>query len=199
MSVPTPRAHRGRPPRTTRRELEVIAMRLFAEHGFDDVTVERIAAEAGVSERTFFRYFPSKGEVLWHQFDNEVEDLRDAFAAVPADEPMMAAVRRIVVTANRYRAEDIPELRTRMLLVSGVPALSAGAGAHYDAWERAVGEFAARRLGTTANDLVPLAVGRTTLAAARAAFDAWLERGDTDLTVYLDRALSALERGFAPE
>ncbi|MEU3013186.1 mycofactocin system transcriptional regulator [Nocardia asteroides] len=199
MSVPTPRAHRGRPPRTTRRELEVIAMRLFAEHGFDDVTVERIAAAAGVSERTFFRYFPSKAEVLWHQFDVEVEDLRDAFAAVPDDEPMMAAVRRIVVAANRYRAEDIPELRTRMLLVSGVPALSAGAGAHYDAWERAVGEFAARRLGTTANDLVPLAVGRTTLAAARAAFDAWLERGDTDLTVYLDRALSALERGFAPE
>lgn len=199
MSVPTPRAHRGRPPRTTRRELEVIAMRLFAEHGFDDVTVERIAAAAGVSERTFFRYFPSKAEVLWHQFDVEVEDLRDAFAAVPDDEPMMAAVRRIVVVANRYRAEDIPELRTRMLLVSGVPALSAGAGAHYDAWERAVGEFAARRLGTTANDLVPLAVGRTTLAAARAAFDAWLERGDTDLTVYLDRALSALERGFAPE
>ncbi|WP_280344054.1 mycofactocin system transcriptional regulator [Nocardia neocaledoniensis] len=198
MSAPTPRAHRGRPPRTTRRELEVIAMKLFAEHGFDEVTVERIAAAAGVSERTFFRYFPSKTEVLWHQFDNEVADLRAAFAAVPDDEPMMAAVRRIVVTANRYRAEDIPELRTRMRLVSGVPALSAGAGAHYDAWERAVGEFAARRLGTSADDLIPLAVGRTTLAAARAAFDAWLARGDTDLTEYLDRALRALERGFAP-
>ncbi|MFC4373848.1 mycofactocin system transcriptional regulator [Nocardia halotolerans] len=199
MSVPSPRAHRGRPPRTTRRELEVIAMKLFAEHGFDTVTVERIAAAAGVSERTFFRYFPSKAGVLWHQFDNEVTDLRAAFAEVPDDEPMMCAVRRIVVTANRYRAEDIPELRTRMRLVSGVPALSAGAGAHYDAWERAVGEFAAKRLGTTAEDLVPLAVGRTTLAAARAAFDAWLERGDTDLTEYLDRALGALARGFAPE
>ncbi|WP_278264498.1 mycofactocin system transcriptional regulator [Nocardia sp. AG03] len=199
MSAPTPRPHRGRPPRTTRRELEVIALCLFAEHGFDDVTVERIAAEAGVSERTFFRYFPSKAEVLWHQFDGEVQDLREAFAGVPDDEPMMAAVRRIVVAANHYRAEDIPELRTRMRLVSAVPALSAGAGAHYDAWERAVGEFAARRLGTTANDLVPLAVGRTTLAAARAAYDAWIERGDADLTVYLDRALGALERGFAPD
>ncbi|WP_336083657.1 mycofactocin system transcriptional regulator [Nocardia sp. SSK8] len=199
MSAPTPRTHRGRPPRTTRRELEVIAMRLFAEYGFDEITVERIAAEAGVSERTFFRYFPSKAEVLWHQFDDEVADLRAAFAGVPDDEPMMAAVRRIVVAANRYRAEDIPELRTRMRLVSAVPALSAGAGAHYDAWERAVGEFAARRLGTTANDLVPLAVGRTTLAAARAAYDAWVERGDADLTVYLDRALGALQRGFAPD
>ncbi|MFC4128680.1 mycofactocin system transcriptional regulator [Nocardia rhizosphaerae] len=199
MPAPSPRTHRGRPPRTTRRELEVIAMKLFAEYGFDEVTVERIAAAAGVSERTFFRYFPSKTEVLWHQFDNEVADLRDAFAAVPDDEPMMAAVRRIVVAANRYRPEDIPELRTRMRLVSGVPALSAGAGAHYDAWERAVGEFAARRLGTDPADLIPLAVGRTTLAAARAAFDAWLERGDTPLTDYLDRALRALERGFVPE
>ncbi|MFE3543255.1 mycofactocin system transcriptional regulator [Nocardia sp. NPDC059177] len=199
MSAPTPRTHRGRPPRTTRRELEVIAMRLFAEHGFDEITVERIAAEAGVSERTFFRYFPSKAEVLWDQFDNEVQDLRAAFAAVPDDEPMMAAVRRIVVAANRYRAEDIPELRTRMRLLSAVPALSAGAGAHYDAWERAVGEFAARRLGTGPDELVPLAVGRTTLAAARAAYDAWIDRGDADLTVYLDRALRALERGFAPD
>ncbi|MFD3508140.1 mycofactocin system transcriptional regulator [Nocardia sp. NPDC058666] len=198
MSAPSPRAHRGRPPRTTRRELEVIAMRLFAEHGFDDITVERIAAEAGVSERTFFRYFPTKAEVLWHQFDNEVHDLQAAFAAVPDDEPMMAAVRRIVVAANRYRAQDIPELRTRMRLVSGVPALSAGAGAHYDAWERAVGEFAAKRLGASPEDLIPLAIGRTTLAAARAAFDAWLQRGDTDLTAYLDQALSGLERGFAP-
>ncbi|WP_067981209.1 mycofactocin system transcriptional regulator [Nocardia caishijiensis] len=197
MSAPT--TQRGRPPRTTRRALELIAMRLFTEHGFDEVTVGQIAAEAGVSERTFFRYFPSKGEVLWHQFDDEVADLRAAFAAVADDEPMMTAVRRIVVAANRYRAEDIPELRTRMRLISGIPALSAGAGAHYDAWERAVGEFAARRLGTTADDLLPLAVGRTTLAAARAAFDAWLERGDADLTVYLDRALAALARGFSPE
>ncbi|WP_342217145.1 hypothetical protein [Nocardia abscessus] len=45
--------------------------------------------------------------------------------------------------------------------------------------------------------LIPLAGGRTTLAAARAAFDAWLARADADLTVYLDEALAALERGFA--
>ncbi|GGK37905.1 mycofactocin system transcriptional regulator [Nocardia camponoti] len=193
------RPTRGRPPRTTRRALEEIALDLFAEHGFDETTVERIASEAGVSERTFFRYFPSKVEVLWAQFDYEVKRLREAFAAVPADEPMMSAVRRIVVEANHYRAEDVPELRNRMQLLSSVPALAAGAGAHYDAWERAVGEFAASRLGASPDDLLPLAVGRTTLAAARAAFDAWLSRGDADLTIYLDQALAALARGFAPE
>ncbi|MBH0774727.1 mycofactocin system transcriptional regulator [Nocardia bovistercoris] len=189
-------AGRGRPRGTSKRELELIAMRLFSEHGFDNTTVEQIAAAAGVSGRTFFRYFPTKAEVLWSQFDDEVTNLRTAFATVGDDEPMMTAVRRVVVNANRYRAEDVPELRVRMQLVGTIPALAATAGAHYDAWERAVSGFAARRLGQPEDALIPLAVGRTTLAAARAAFDAWLAAADADLTVYLDLALAALERGF---
>ena len=173
-------------------------MRLFSEQGFDQTTVEQIAAAAGISGRTFFRYFTGKAEVLWYSFDHEVAALRAAFATVPDDEPLMAAVRRVVVNANRYRAEDVPELRTRMRLITTVPALPATAGPHYDAWERAVSDFAASRLSEPADGLIPMAVGRTTLAAARAAFDAWLTRADADLTVYLDQALAALERGFAP-
>jgi TetR/AcrR family transcriptional regulator, regulator of mycofactocin system len=192
------RTTRGRPRGTTKRELELIAMRLFSEQGFDDTTVEQIAAAAGISGRTFFRYFPTKAEVLWYQFDDEVTALHEAFAAVPDDVPMMTAVRRVVVNANRYRAEDVPELRVRMHLVATTPALTATAGAHYDAWERAVSAFAAQRLGQPEDGLFALAVGRTTLAAARAAFDAWLTLADADLTVYLDEALAGLARGFAP-
>ncbi|GAA5053078.1 mycofactocin system transcriptional regulator [Nocardia callitridis] len=190
---------RGRPRGTSKRELELIAMRLFTERGFDDTTVEQIAAAAGISGRTFFRYFPTKAEVLWYQFDAEVEALRADFATVPEDLPMMAAVRRVVVNANRYRAEDVPELRTRMGLIATNPALAATSGTHYDAWERTVGAFAARRLGEPENALIPLAVGRCTLAAARAAFDAWLARADSDLTVYLDQALEALGHGFGAQ
>lgn len=192
----TAHSTRGRPRGTTKRELELIAMRLFSEQGFDETTVEQIAAAAGISGRTFFRYFPGKAEVLWYSFDDEVAALRADFATVGDTEPLMAAVRRVVVNANRYRAEDVPELRTRMRLVATVPALAATAGVHYDAWEQAVSEFAATRLDTTADDLIPMAIGRCALAAARAAFDAWLTRADADLTVYLDQALAALERGF---
>ena len=60
-------------------------MRLFAEQGFDDTTVDQIAAEAGVSRRTFFRYFESKSEVLWSEFDLEVTNLRRELAALPED------------------------------------------------------------------------------------------------------------------
>ena len=60
-------SRRGRPPGTSRRELELIALRLFTGQGFDNTTIEQIAAEAGVSRRTFFRYFGSKASVLWSE------------------------------------------------------------------------------------------------------------------------------------
>ena len=191
-------ARRGRPPGTSARDLEVISLRLFTEDGFDDTTVERIAAAAGVSRRTFFRYFDSKADVLWHAFDGEVRSLRTAFARVPPHVPMMAAIRQVVVGVNRYRAEDVPELRTRMNLIGSVPALAASAAYHYDAWEQAVSEFAASRLGQPADSLYPLAIGRATLAVCRSAYDRWAERADADLTVYLDQALRALAAGFEP-
>ncbi len=189
-------ARRGRPPATSAREIELVALALFRERGFDDTTVDQIAAAAGVSRRTFFRYFDTKADVLWHEFDNEVRALRAAFAEVPPDVEMMEAIRRVVVGVNHYQAGDVAELHLRIELISTVPALQASAAPHYDAWERAVSDFAATRLGDEPDGLIPLAVGRCTLAAGRAAFDRWVRRGDADLTAYLDEALSALGRGF---
>ncbi len=189
---------RGRPPGTSARELELISLRLFSSDGFEETTVEHIAAEAGVSRRTFFRYFESKADVLWHAFDGEVGALRAAFGAVPPEAPLMQAIRDVVVGVNSYRAEDVPELRTRMHLIGTEPALQASAAQHYDAWERAVSEFASGRLGMPAGSLYPLAIGRATLAVCRSAYERWAERADADLTVYLDEALTALAAGFDP-
>ena len=191
-------ARRGRPPSTSRRELQRIALGLFDAHGFDNTTIEQIAAEAGVSERTFFRYFTTKASVLWAEFDTEVAAIRDALADVPESVPMMDAIRTAVVAANHYRAEDVPEMRMRMALIATEPALSFGAAEHYAHWEQAVSDFAARRLGLPADSLYPLAVGRTVLAACRAAYDRWSDRADRDLPTYLDAVLSALAAGFAP-
>jgi TetR/AcrR family transcriptional regulator, regulator of mycofactocin system len=189
---------RGRPRATSRRELQAIAVRLFAEQGFEATTIEQVTAEAGVSERTFFRYFTTKASVLWADFDTEVSAIRAALAVVPDDVPMMDAIRAAVVAANHYRAEDVPEMRQRMSLIATEPALSFGAGEHYADWERAISEFAARRLGQPAESLYCLAVGRAVLAACRAAYDRWSARADNDLPWYLDAVLTALASGFAP-
>jgi mycofactocin system transcriptional regulator len=189
---------RGRPPSTSRRELRLIALRLFAERGFDNTTIEQVAAEAGVSERTFFRYFTTKASVLWTEFETEVQTIRATLGAVTEDVPMMDAIRGAVVAANHYHAEDVPEMRLRMQLIATVPALSFSAAEHYEAWELAISEFAGRRLGQPADSLYPLAIGRAALAACRAAYDRWSARADDDLTWYLDAALTALAVGFDP-
>jgi mycofactocin system transcriptional regulator len=193
---PVAEARRGRPRGTSARELEVIALRLFTEQGFEATTVEDIAHNAGVSRRTFFRYFDSKAEVLWAQFDQEVDALREALAKIDPKTPVLEGIRSAVVSVNRYTAADVPELRTRIHLIATVPALQASSARHYDAWERAVIDFAAQRLRQPADSLLPLAIGRATLAVCRAGYELWVTRADADLTVYLDRAIKAMAGGF---
>jgi TetR/AcrR family transcriptional regulator, regulator of mycofactocin system len=93
----------GRPPSTSRRQLALVAMRLFSEQGFEQTTVDQIAAAAGVSRRTFFRYFATKSAVLWNDFDREVQTITRLLAQAPPEQPMMQAIRDVVVAANHYQ------------------------------------------------------------------------------------------------
>ncbi|MBT0772505.1 mycofactocin system transcriptional regulator [Kineosporia sp. J2-2] len=187
----------GRPRATSRRTLERIALELFSEQGFEATTVEQIADRAGVSRRTFFRYFDTKADVLWSEFDAEVETLHELLAQAPADQPLTEAIRQAVLTANHYGVDDIAGLHTRMSVVAHVPALNAASTAHYDNWAGALAEFAARRLGLRPDDLIPQAIGFSALGVCRAAFDQWVARRDGDLISYLDIALSAWKTGFS--
>jgi AcrR family transcriptional regulator len=72
-------------------------MRLFTTQGFEQTTIDQITAEAGVSERAFFRYFATKASVLFTEFDDEVEQIRAALVQVPGDVPMIDAIRHAVV------------------------------------------------------------------------------------------------------
>ena len=77
---------RGRPASTTRQDVARVALDLFARHGYDDTTVDEIAAAVGISRRTFFRYFESKPDVVWGEFDVELGRLRDRLAEAPQEE-----------------------------------------------------------------------------------------------------------------
>ena len=154
-----------------------IALRLFTEQGFDETTVEQIAAEAGVSRRTFFRYFDSKAERALARLRPRGRGPARRARRRARGLPLMDAIRRAVVAVNHYRADDVPELRTRMNLIGSVPALAASAAA---ALRRvgARGQRLRRRPHRAAGRLpLPAPVGRATLAACRAAYDRWVDRG----------------------
>jgi mycofactocin system transcriptional regulator len=186
----------GRPPTTTREEIERVALGLFAERGFEATTVEDIATAVGVGRRTLFRYFESKNDLAWGDFDWVMERLREALDE-GADLPLMEALRRGVVESNRYPADQEPGLRTRMTLITGTAALQAHSALRYAEWRGVVATWAAARRGEAPDDLVPRVIGYAALGSAMAAFERWVASEDEDLLQLLDAAFVALAAGFA--
>jgi TetR/AcrR family transcriptional regulator, regulator of mycofactocin system len=186
----------GRPPSTTRRQIQEIAVEMFSAHGYDQVTIEALAAAAGISRRTFFRYFPTKADTLMADFDQDVERLRLALRRSDPRLPIMAAIRRAVLGVNSYHADDLVHLRQRLQLQSDHPALLANAIVHYERWQRVVAEFAANRLRQPAEALVPQVIARAAFGAAYAGFMSWLCEDAGDLGPSLDAALGALADGL---
>ena len=188
---------RGRPRTVSPDEVTRTALRLFAESGFEETTVEHIAAELGVSRRTLFRYFPSKNDMVWGDFDRVLERLRVALSEEPADAPLLEALGRAVVASNRYEDEQLPELRIRMTLITSVPALQAHAMLRYDAWRAVVAAWVAARLGQRPDDLVPQTIAHAALGTSMAAFVRWVHHPDEDLAEHLRRGYAVLAGGDA--
>ncbi|SEG67223.1 mycofactocin system transcriptional regulator [Thermomonospora echinospora] len=186
----------GRRPRTSRAELEQVALRLFAERGFEETTVDDIAAAAGIGRRTFFRYYGSKNDVVWGDFERELEHMRAWFAGCPPEIPMMDALRRAVVAFNRLDPDQVPWHRLRMMMILQVPALQAHSTLRYADWRAVVAVFVAGRLGQPADALMPQAIAYACLGAAVASYEQWLRHDDADLGELLNRAMSALAHGF---
>ena len=187
---------RGRRPSTSRQDVARAALELFARQGYHETTVDEIAAAVGVSRRTFFRYYESKPDVVWGEFDDELVRLRERLAEAPDDEPMLDVLRRAVMATNRFGAGELDELRIRIGLISSVPTLVAHSAVRYAAWCEVVAAFVARRLGSDAEGLVAQTVARSVLGAATAAFTWWAVHGGDDLTDQLDRAFRLVATGF---
>ena len=84
----------GRPAITSAHELAAVAQRLFVAHGFDETSVEDIATAAGISRRTFFRYFSAKADVCFADSPTELVRLQQALSA--ADQIGRASCRERV-------------------------------------------------------------------------------------------------------
>ena len=186
-------ARPGRPAATSRADLERVARALFAERGFEATTVDDIAAAAGIGRRTFFRYFASKNDVVWGDFDAGLADLRRRLAASDPGQPLLTALRRAVLAFNALEPEGTAWHRERMTLILRVPALQAHSTLRYAAWRSVVAEHAAVRLGLPVDDLLPQLVGHVCLGAALTAYEQWLREPDADLTLLLDAALRSLD------
>jgi mycofactocin system transcriptional regulator len=188
--------HPGRRRATSRAELEQTAFTLFTARGFDATTVDEIAAAAGIGRRTFFRYFPSKNDIPWGAFEDELERMRVRLKACPPEVPLMDAIRVALIDFNRVAPAQVPLHRRRMELILRVPTLLAHSTLRFTAWREVVAEFVAERTGRRPDDLAPQVIAHAVLGVAIAAYEHWLDDLDADLGTVLDDAMRQLAGAF---
>ncbi|WP_052852597.1 TetR/AcrR family transcriptional regulator [Streptomyces avicenniae] len=165
----------------TRRALSRAAIRLGTERGWDEVRAEDIAAEAGVSTRTFNNYFRSKEEAVVAGGAERAARVGAALLARPAYEPLWEALTAALVAMAEAEERDLgPTAVAHLRLIADHPALAAQ---QIRADRQAVGtliDAVAERAGAdSGQDLLPHIAVTTAVAVTRGAVEHWARHGGT--------------------
>jgi len=191
---------RERKKRATRTALADAALRLCVERGFDGVTVEQVAADAGVSLRTFFNYFSSKEEAVVAGDVATAAAFVEAFTRRPAAEPVLEALRLALVeiTADHLDRDRAAQLRA----LRRTPSLLPHQIAAYTAQERALAAAVARRVGVEPDaDVYPRMFAAAVMGTIRVILELWLDADDRPdeehgLADLIDVMVARLAKGF---
>ncbi len=183
---------RARKKARTRVAIEDAALDLFAEQGYEETTVEQIAARAEISKATFFRYFAAKGDVIFGGPDDRHQALQQAIVERPASEDVVTAVR------SAMREQWLPTVdpqrtvrQTRAARTSPIlRGLSLDLGVR---WQADVSEALARRRGLDAADRSCRLVAATAFTVLSNAVNLWMDaNGEGDLAASVDEGFDLL-------
>jgi AcrR family transcriptional regulator len=192
---PAPIGLRERKKAKTRAAIQAHALRLFIEQGYDATTVDQIAAAAEVSQSTFFRYFPTKEDVVLH--DRYDPLLIAAFHAQPAELSPIQALRGAMGTVLGELPTDELELeRARGKLIFTIPELRAKFMDQFAATIRMVADAVAERIGRHPDEFVVRNFVGAIMGIALAAAIDIAENPDADYLAAFDRGLAHLDAGL---
>jgi AcrR family transcriptional regulator len=178
----------------TRQALQDVALRLVAERGLDQVTVEDISEAADVATRTFFNYFSSKEEALLGNLPEKVAAVQRMVVDRPASETPLEAVCQVLRTMTLQLAERRDERLLRQQVIERHPGLLARQLGMYASFERALSAAVAERIGAgQADALYCRVVAAVAVAAARSAVSSWMaDQGRRPLADMVDAAFLQL-------
>ncbi|MFJ6214809.1 TetR family transcriptional regulator [Streptomyces sp. NPDC092296] len=180
----------------TRQDIRRAAYRLFTEQGYEATTVDRISDAAEVSPSTFFRYFPTKEDVVLS--DEYDPMLAEALRARPADEPIVDAIRHALTDSfGRLLAADRDDLLLRTRLVLTDPVLRARSMDDQLRSQDAISALIVERTGRAPDDLEVHCASAAIIAVFTAVVRHWVQRdGTEDLAALYDRNLTLLAQGL---
>ncbi|WP_329057912.1 TetR family transcriptional regulator [Amycolatopsis sp. NBC_01480] len=189
---------RERTRRAVQRELGEAALALFVERGFEATTIDDIAAAVGMSQRSVFRYFASKEEIVVGKLDLAVDQMLETLRTRPAGEPAWASLRRLFDLLDEPGQQAIAEPVHRVVLET--PALLAAYLQKLQQMQDAVvgglrERAAAAGTPYAVNDPTPRALTAAAFGCLVAAQHSWLASGGAGpLSDAVDRAMAAITR-----
>ena len=167
---------------------------LFAEEGFDETTVDDIAKKAGVSRRSFFRYFSSKSDLMAYGVFGYGTQLNDAIEACPPHLPMEDVFRRSVFQVAQQCAAH-PRTRKVMEIAAKYPAAREALQSRIAELQgRVAAAFEPRCRHSANSDFPPEVVASLTLSVLGVIFQEWFVHGDEDVAATAERVLETLGR-----
>ena len=193
----TPNLHEQRR-RSTREALRRAALASFARKGFANVTVTELAREAGVTERTFFRHFPSKEAVLFQDYETQVEWLSEALAQRPASEALIEAVLASIASFP-YDLEVVRQAASARAELITADRIAGHLRVVQSSFAGVITDFIKGRYPDISDiDLVAEVAGATIAAALVVAVEHWGRNGCTgDLGEITAAALNLVQSGLA--
>lgn len=179
----------------TRAAIQQHALRLFQEHGYDATTVEQIAEAVEISPSTFFRYFPTKEDVVLY---DDLDPL--LFAAFEAQAPELSPIQAMRgamhAVFTRLPAEEMAQQWERGQLILKVPELRMRMLDQLADAVQLTAEMIARRTGRRADDLAVRAFAGAMLGALMSVILASAEDPQADYLALMDASLAYLENGL---
>jgi AcrR family transcriptional regulator len=194
----TPNLHEQRR-RSTHEALRRAALASFASKGFANVTVTELAREAGVTERTFFRHFPTKEAVLFQDYETQVEWLSEALAQRPASESVFDAVLASVASFP-HDLEVVRQAATARTELISAERIAGHLRVVQSSFAGVITDFIKKRYSdVTDSDLVAEVAGATLAAALVVAVENWGRNGCIgDLGEITAAAMNLVRSGLAP-
>lgn len=183
----------GRPRTIDPDAVSLVALRLFDDQGFDAVSMDDVAAAAGVSRRSLFRLFPNKAALVWGGLDEFAARFREALRSRPADEPSAVALRAAYRIGATFPDDAVEVTRHRLRVIRANPSLEHVGAATVTALTDEILRYVAERDGVIADDLAVAVRAHTLAAAASAALTWWALHGDGRPEDVLERALALLD------
>jgi AcrR family transcriptional regulator len=184
--------------RSTHEALRQAALKSFASKGFANVTVTELAREAGVTERTFFRHFPTKEAVLFEDYETQFEWLAEALAQRPASESLFDAVL-ISVASFPHDLEVVRQAATARAQLITADRIASHLRVVQSSFAAALTDFIRNRNYEVPDiDLVAAVAGSAIAAALVVAVESWGRNGCVgDLGAIVTASLDLIRSGLA--